>query len=44
LEVDDSEVIDDFANPALDDDPLQGEELATERHAEGRASRGNGDR
>lgn len=41
---DDVEVIDDFAHPPLDDDPLQADELAAERQAEERASRGNGDR
>jgi hypothetical protein len=42
--LDEGEVIDDFAHPPLDDDPLQGEELAAERAAEEQASRGNGDR
>lgn len=42
--VDESTVIDDFAHPPLDDDPLQGDELAAERQAEEHASRGNGDR
>jgi hypothetical protein len=39
----DEEVIDDFAHPPLDDDPLLADELAAERVAEERASRGNGD-
>jgi len=42
--VDESSVIDDFAHPPLDDDPLQGDELAAERQAEGHSRRGNGDR
>ena len=43
LTLDDGKVIDDFAHPPLDDDPLAGDDLAAERHAEERASRTNGD-
>jgi hypothetical protein len=43
LELSEGEVIDDFAHPPLDDDPLQAEELAAERAAEEHA-RGNGER
>lgn len=43
LALDEGEVIDDFEHPPLDDDPLQGDELAAERTAEERATRGNGD-
>jgi len=44
LELDESEVIDDFSNPPLDDDPLHSGDLEAERQAEEHASHGNGER
>jgi hypothetical protein len=43
-DVDPDELIDDFANPPLDDDPIRAPDLEAERAAEERASRTNGER